>query len=102
MSSHKFPECDGRWIDISTLARRQVMCLKCRAIVEGLSDPDDGRLAPRAIEEPLTIPTGFRHEPIGKLQEATEPGRSEPGRYRWVAPLVIGYLLGLLVAALIP
>lgn len=33
MSGHKVADCDGDWIDISTLASpRQEMCLKCRGV----------------------------------------------------------------------
>jgi len=70
MSSHNSPECDGRWIDISTLAQRKVLCLKCRATVEGVSDPDDERLAasPVALAEPVAE--------LGTWTETTEAGQA--------------------------
>jgi len=70
MSQHATPDCDGRWIDISTFVQRRVMCLKCRAIIEGVSDPDDERLAapPIALPEPAAEP--------GTWTERTEAGQA--------------------------
>lgn len=48
---HKTPECDGNWIDISTLAQRKVMCVKCRATLPiGLDATEDLPLASRPGE----------------------------------------------------
>jgi len=90
MSSHNSPECDGRWIDISTLAQRKVLCLKCRATVDGVSDPDDERLAAPRSGEPPT-----------ELQEATEAGRSGVARGIRAAYFAAGFLVGLGLAALV-
>ena len=39
---HKIPECDGKWIDVSTLTQRKVMCVKCRATLPISLDAVEG------------------------------------------------------------
>ena len=34
---HKVPDCDGKWVDISTFERRRILCTKCRATIDNIT-----------------------------------------------------------------
>ncbi len=53
-TGHKVPDCDGRWIDVSTFEGKRSLCPKCRATVkatpEGMDELDE-RASTRAAPE---------------------------------------------------
>lgn len=64
MNGHKAADCDGVWIDISTLVEpRREMCLKCRGTRRTRSEDE-------MLAGPPTLAPGERYEAIGEL--ATE------------------------------
>lgn len=81
MSQHKCPDCDGKWIDISTLHRpRMEMCIVCRATRPAM---------PEGYEEP---------EPLPPTELVEEP-RSAASPYTRYLGWSIAFLCGLALGA---
>lgn len=57
-SLHKKPGCNGKWINISTLAARQSTCVECRAVVN-CTPEDIEQMLSQVDEEPPVEPRRF-------------------------------------------
>lgn len=63
---HRIPNCDGQWIDVSTLSGRRLLCTKCRGTVDNLTLEQYSELsAPKTPSEPELLHGGEPYEGAG-------------------------------------
>jgi hypothetical protein len=85
VNAHKFPECDGRWIDISTLLERKAICGKCRAVVPFVPEED--------AEPPMQLPE--------LATEDWQAPRSPVGVWPCIGYLIAAFVCGVVVGLLV-